>query len=155
MFIREADLFRGIAQRTLAEIGKGCSDESFSPGDVIFREGEDADALYVLVSGKVDVSIGERETVDFLVQRPGEIIGWAALVEPRVRTGTATCIEATKMVKVPREVMEHAMKKYPEDGFLIMRHLTGILAQRLRYAYRAVSEEVDFVATAAHAPSYG
>ena len=58
------------------------------------------------------------------------------------------------MVKVPREVMEHAMKKYPEDGFLIMRHLTGILAQRLRNAYRAASAEVDLM-TAAHAPSYG
>jgi len=154
MFIREADLFRGVNPRTIAEIGKESIDEDFKSGDVLFREGEQAEAFYALVEGSVEISIGEKEVVNFMVERPGEIFGWAALVEPYLRTGTATCITDVRVVKVPREVMERVMKKHPEDGFIIMRHLTGIIAQRLRTAYQAASSEVDLM-TAAHAPSYG
>jgi CRP-like cAMP-binding protein len=154
MFIREADLFRGVSQRTIAEIGKESIEENYKTGDVLFREGEEAEAFYVLAEGRVDISIGEKEVVDFVVERPGEIFGWAALVEPYLRTGTATCITDVRVVKVAREVMERVMKKHPEDGFIIMRHLTGIIAQRLRTAYQAASSEVDLM-TAAHAPSYG
>jgi CRP-like cAMP-binding protein len=154
MFIKEADLFRGVSQRTVGEIGSGSIEETLKAGDVLFRESERSEAFYVLVEGSVEISVGEKEVVNFVVERPGEVFGWSALVEPYLRTGTATCITDVRVVKVPREVMERIMKKHPEDGFIIMRHLTGIIAQRLRTAYQAASSEVDLM-TAAHAPSYG
>ncbi len=154
MFVQEGDLFKGVSQRTIAEIGKASSEETFKTGDVLFREGEQAESFYVLAEGSVEISVGEKGAIDFVVERPGEIFGWAALVEPYLRTGTATCVTDVRVVKVPRDMTENVMKRHPEDGFIIMRHLTGIITQRLRTAYQAASSEVDLM-TAAHAPSYG
>jgi CRP-like cAMP-binding protein len=154
MFMREADLFQGAGHHTIEEIAMESTEQTFRSGDVIFREGDQADALYVLAEGNVEISVGERGAINFIVGRPGEVFGWAALVEPYVRTGTAACTTDTKLLRVPSEVMERVMKKYPEDGLRIMRHLTGVLVQRLRIAYQAASSESD-LATAAATPSYG
>lgn len=154
MFIKEADLFQGVGVQTIGEIAMESTEMAFKTGEVIFREGDPAEAFYVLVEGNIEISIGERGAINFIVARPGEVFGWAALVEPYVRTGTAACTADTKVLKVPNDVMNRVMKKYPEDGLRIMRHLTSILAQRLRVAYQAASSEADLMA-AAGPRSYG
>jgi CRP-like cAMP-binding protein len=154
MFIKEADLFQGVGVHTIGEIAMESTEKVFKSGDVIFREGDQAGAFYVLVEGNVEISIGERGAINFIVGRPGEVFGWAALVDPYMRTGTAACTADTKVLEVPTDAMECVMKKYPEDGLRIMRHLTSILAQRLRVAYQAASSEADLTA-AANPKSYG
>jgi len=154
MFIKEADLFQGVGVHTIGEIAMESTEKVFKRGDVIFREGDQAEAFYVLIEGNVEISIGERGAINFIVGRPGEVFGWAALVDPYMRTGTVVCTADTKVLSVPTDVMERVMKKYPEDGLRIMRHLTSILAQRLRVAYQAASSEADLTA-AANPKSYG
>ena len=154
MFIKEADLFQGVTVQTIGEIAMESAEKTFRSGEVIFNEGDPADALYVLVEGTVEISIGEKGAINFMVGRPGEIFGWAALVDPYVRTGTAMSTADTKILRVPKDVMERVMKRHPEDGLRIMRHLTSILAQRLRFAYQSASSDVALMA-AANQPSYG
>ncbi len=154
MFTKEAELFRGVGVHTVEEIAMESTERACKSGDEIFREGDQAEDFYVLVEGNVEISIGESSAINFLVGRPGEVFGWAALVEPHVRTGTATCTVDTKLLRVPGDVMQRVMKKYPEDGLKIMRHLAGILAQRLRFAYQSASSQVDLMA-GGNQPSYG
>ena len=154
MFTKEAELFRNVGVHTVEEIATESTEKVFESGDVIFREGDPAEDFFVLIEGNVEISVGERGSINFVVGTPGEIFGWAALVEPYLRTGTASCSASTKVLSVPSHVIDHVMRKHPEDGLKIMRHLTGILARRLRFAYESVSSQVGSMAVT-NQPSYG
>ncbi|OPY67936.1 MAG: transcriptional regulator FixK [Syntrophorhabdus sp. PtaU1.Bin002] len=133
--IEESDLFKGASQQFLKEIGNAGEAKHFKRGSIIFRTNEKALYIYQLVEGSVDIMMVEKEVIHFTARRPGEIFGWSGLVEPHVYTATAKCKTDTRAVRISREAVEAAMMKYPADGLAILRHLTGIIAQRLRHAY--------------------
>lgn len=133
--IEESDLFRGVSPEFLHEIGKAGEIKLFKDDSFIFRSNEKARYVYQLIEGTIDIMITEKALIHFTINRPGEIIGWSALVEPYMYTATAKCKSETKVVKISREAIEKAILKYPSDGLAILRHLTGIISHRLRHAY--------------------
>lgn len=135
---KESDLFRGVSQRIIAGIGKMGEEMVFKREDIIFSTDENASAIYEMVEGEVDIVVLEKENMHFVVKRPGEIFGWSALVEPYVYTATAKCLKVTRVIRVGRDVIENVVKRHPEEGLIIYKHLTGIVAQRLRSAYQYI-----------------
>ncbi len=138
---RESDLFKGASQRIISEIGKNSEEVSFEKDTVIFRTNEEAHYLYVLVEGELDIVILEKENIHFKVIKPGEVFGWSALVEPYLYTATARCETGVKAIRIAREDIEKAVKRHPEEGLVIYKHLTGIIAQRLRNAYKHIYQQ--------------
>lgn len=135
---RESDLFKGVSQRVMNDIGKMGEEMTFDEGTTIFKADDDAHFLYELVEGTVDIVISEKENLHFVVDRPGEIFGWSALVEPYVYTGTATCMSKTRVVRLSRDAIENVVKRHPDEGLVVYKHLAGIIAQRLRTAYQYI-----------------
>ena len=135
---KEFDLFKGVSQRVIAEIGKMGEEVSFERDDVIFRADEPGSSFYELVEGEVDIVVLEKENMHFIVKRPGEIFGWSALVEPYVYSATARCLAPTKVIRIGRDIIENEVKRHHEEGLIIYKHLIGIVAQRLRSAYQYI-----------------
>jgi len=135
---RESDLFKGVSQRVISEIGKSSEEASFEKDSIIFKVDTEAAYIYELVEGEVDIVILEQENMHFKVVKPGEIFGWSALVEPYVYTATARCMADTKIIRISRDSIESAVKRHPEEGLIIYKHLTGIIAYRLRNAYQYI-----------------
>ena len=138
---RESDLFKGVSQRVISEIGKSSEEVSLEKDAVIFRADEDAYYLYVLVEGEVDIVVLEKENMHFKVIRPGEIFGWSALVEPYTYSAMARCVVNTKAIRIARDSIENTVKRHPDEGLIIYKHLTGIIAQRLRNAYQYIYKQ--------------
>src|SRR5512136_1278323 len=86
---KESDLFKGVSNRVIGEIGRAAVEVVFEPETLIFKTEEDASTIYELVEGTVDIMVLEREHIQYTVMRPGEIFGWSALVEPYIYTATA------------------------------------------------------------------
>jgi CRP-like cAMP-binding protein len=135
---KESDLFRGVSQRVMSEIGKNSEEIVIEKDSVIFRNDEEALYIYELVEGEVDIVLLERENMHYTMTRPGEIFGWSALVEPYVYTATARCSEDAKVIRISRDTIEDVVKRHPAEGLFIYKHLTGIVAQRLRNAYQHI-----------------
>jgi CRP-like cAMP-binding protein len=141
MAIKESDLFKGVSQRFITKIAKNSEEATFRRNSIIFRAGEPAGRFYVLVEGEVEISLGKREGPRLLVNRPGEVFGWSALVEPYVFTATARARRDTKVLAISRDLVEGAINEHPAEGIAVLKNLTGIIAQRLRYAYRSLVPE--------------
>jgi CRP-like cAMP-binding protein len=140
MAIMEADLFRGVSQRFITRIAHGAEEQTYQKNSLIFRRGEEASHFYVLVEGHVGIEIGEKEEV-LEVERPGEVFGWSALVEPYMYTASARSIKQTRAIRISRDLVEAAIKEHPEEGLAVLKNLTGIIAGRLRYAYQQLVPE--------------
>ena len=135
---KEFDLFHGASQRVIGEIGKNSEEVVFENDSIIFKNDEEALYIYELVEGEVDIVVLERENMHYTITRLGEIFGWSALVEPYVYTATARCSMNTKVLRISRDTIEDAVKRHPNEGLFIYKHLTGIIAQRLRNAYQHI-----------------
>jgi CRP-like cAMP-binding protein len=140
MAIMESDLFRGVSQRFITRIANSAEEQTYKKNSIIFKRGERASHFYVLVAGDVHIEVGETEAT-LAVRRPGEVFGWSALVEPYTYTATARCLEETKALKISRDLLEAGIKEHPDEGLAVLKNLAGIIAGRLRFAYRQLVPE--------------
>jgi CRP-like cAMP-binding protein len=140
MAIMEADLFKGVSQRFITRIANGAEEQTCKGNSIIFKRGEEASNFYVLASGDVHIEIGAMEET-LAINRPGEVFGWSALVEPYTYTATARCVKDTKVIKVSRDLLETAIKEHPGEGLAVLKNLAAIIAARLRYAYQQLVPE--------------
>lgn len=113
---------------------------SLAPGEVLFEQGDEGDALYAIITGAVEFSVlaldGRKLTLD--VMRPGALFGEITLFEPGGRTATATATEATLLWRVRHPDVLAQIRQRP-DLAVDMIHLAG---QRMRWMGRQLNEQV-------------
>jgi CRP-like cAMP-binding protein len=116
-------------------------------GDVVLREGDSADAFYVLVDGTVEVSSasGGRDAPLRTLAARGQPVGWAAaMVEPCIHAVTAAARTRTTLLRWDRAALEARADRRPEFGVVLQRQVLGVLSARLRAArLRLVARRYD------------
>jgi CRP/FNR family cyclic AMP-dependent transcriptional regulator len=139
MAITESELFKGVSQRFITRIANASEEQKYKADSIIFRRGDQASYFYVLVSGEVHGEMGAEDTL--VVDKPGEIFGWPAMVAPYAYTGTARCVKDTRAIKISRDLIEEVINEHPAEGLAVLKNLAAIIASRLRYAYQQLMPE--------------
>jgi CRP/FNR family cyclic AMP-dependent transcriptional regulator len=111
--------------------GAGAPARSYKAGDVIFREGDPAEELYIVKSGKVEVRLGNR-VIDTLPEL--SIFGEMALIDHSPRSATVAAATDTTVVPVGEKQFLFLVSRTPHFALNVMR----VLAQRLRSANKVV-----------------
>jgi CRP/FNR family cyclic AMP-dependent transcriptional regulator len=111
--------------------GAGAPTLSFKAGDVIFREGDPAKALYIVKSGQVEIRLGNR-LLDTLPEL--SIFGEMALIDHNPRSATAVAATDTTLVPVDEKQFLFLVSRTPYFALNVMR----VLAQRLRISNAVV-----------------
>ncbi len=107
--------------------------------DVLFQKGDPARHFYVLLKGRVKLSLGDTGPVVYMVRQPGEIIGWSGLIGRDAYSAEGECMEATNLLKFDRDVFLKILKKYPQNEALLFKRLAEMLANRLLELYPTIS----------------
>jgi len=108
--------------------------ESFPEGKTIFRQGDEANHLYILIDGMVDLSVKTGEKIDFLtskVEKEGAAFGIPSLIEPFRYNVTATCLKTSKLLVINAGLVKIEMERDPKMGMEIMKKLVSIYFNRL------------------------
>ena len=110
--------------------GSGAPVRVFKQGEVIFREGDPATELYVIKSGRVAISTGNRllATLD-----DNGIFGEMALIDKTPRSATVTAATDVELVPVNEKQFLFLVSQTPFFALKVMR----VLAGRLRAANKA------------------
>jgi CRP-like cAMP-binding protein len=135
---QESDLFKGVSNRVIGEIGRGATEVVFERDTLIFKTDDEASTIYELVEGTVDIMVLEQEHVQYSVSKPGEIFGWSAMIEPYVYTGTARAATLVKAIGINRSIIEATVTRHPAEGLIIYKNLSGIIGRRLKSAYQHI-----------------
>ncbi len=110
-------------------------EERFAPGEVIFREGEDGEKMYVILAGQVMISkyipgAGE-EALAFLGR--GDYFGEMALIDGRPRSAEAKAHgEEAVVLALSREVVEGLLDIHKVSSARLLKLLCSLVARRLR-----------------------
>ena len=108
--------------------------EPFPEGKTIFRQGEEAHRLYILIEGTVDLSVKTGEKIDFMtskIEKEGAVFGIPSLIEPFRYNVTATCLKPSKVLVIDADHIKMNMEKDLKMGMEIMKKLASIYFNRL------------------------
>jgi CRP/FNR family cyclic AMP-dependent transcriptional regulator len=136
--LARSELFSAFQPEAVAAIAASARSMSLERNDIIFAEGEPADALYVVQSGRIAIllrSVDGRESVVALMEE-GDLFGEMALFEPTGRTAEARALETSQLVAVPYPAVRAALEATPE----VLWSVVALLARRLRVTDAALAD---------------
>ena len=104
--------------------------KEFAPGTVLFREGEPGREMYVVQSGRVNVSKKAGEVEKILASLgPGEFLGEMSILNNKPRSATATCAEASKLLVIDAKTFEAMIRGNAEIAIRMIKKLADRLAE--------------------------
>jgi len=107
----------------------GQSKLSFKEGAVVYRKGEMAQQMYVILSGRIRMYVGTEPQGDWAEELgKGDFFGEGSLLEPIARIHTAVALEDSEVVAISRGTFLRMIRQNPEVSVKMMQRL----AQRNR-----------------------
>jgi CRP-like cAMP-binding protein len=103
-------------------------------GDMLFREGDREDYLYVLLEGqiKLEVEVPTRGQVTIYNAEILDIIGWSSMTPiVRQRTASARATRSSLLIGFNTKLLQQMCDEDHELGYIIMRRLANVVANRL------------------------
>ena len=124
---------RGVSREHLEQIASVAEISDYQESDVLFREGDVADSVYLVVFGKMVLELctpewGCKQIVEV---GPGEMLGWSALSEHRQLSATARVIGKTRLVRIDGARLIAICEEDPQFGYEFMHRTMLALAKRL------------------------
>jgi CRP-like cAMP-binding protein len=139
--LARTDFFGGAAPALLRELAAQGSELPLIRGDVLFREGDTAESLYLVISGRIAIVIANpidhRETVVALMDS-GDLFGEMALLDDGPRSAMARALEPSTVFAIP---FAPVIKAFRNDPTLLWG-VTRLLAHRLRVMDEALADSV-------------
>jgi CRP/FNR family transcriptional regulator, cyclic AMP receptor protein len=139
--LAQSNFFSGASADDLVRLVGSGTDKELVRGDVLFHEGDAADALYLVLSGRLAIVIANpidrRESVVALMER-GDLFGELGLLDGRPRSAMARALEASRVLSIPYEPAGEMFRNDPQ----LLWGVTELLAGRLRSMDEVLADSV-------------
>jgi CRP/FNR family transcriptional regulator, cyclic AMP receptor protein len=133
-----SDLFVNLGAEALARVAVKASTMRLERNDALFGEGDQADELFVVLTGRIAIakrSTDGRESLVALME-PGDIFGEMPLFDGEPRSASARALERSEVVRVPFEAMRSELEAQPA----LMWDVVALYASRLRATDDALAD---------------
>jgi CRP-like cAMP-binding protein len=143
MYTKQSDLLKGLSKDFVGKVMEIAEKETHKGGYLLFKEGDQAKQLYILLKGRVSITIGEIGHTVYTVNYAGEVFGWSSLVGRKAYSGSAECKEPTKLLRIGVEKLEKLFEKDRANEITFFRQLAAGLGSRLIQSYKMISEKAQ------------
>lgn len=129
-------LFSDLTPKQLDSIGTHMAMRVYEKGDVILRQGEVADTLYIIVAGQVKVFMSDESHREVIINTlsAGEFFGEIPLFDQEPRSASVAALERCHIQSLSYPAFQKIIERSPE----IARKLMATMATRLRHADRQI-----------------
>jgi len=113
--LRRSSLFQFLTEEHYEKLRALLKEESYDFGDLLVKQGDPADAFYVLASGRARVVKTDQagEEIALASLKPGDSFGESALIEGGTRTATVRCSTAVEALRLGRDDFLQLTEKIP------------------------------------------
>ena len=137
--LQRFDLLTGLDDPELAAIERAVNVRTVEAGTTVIREGEVADEMYFLLSGRISVLLPLDVTEGGRSRRiatlgPGVAFGEMALLDEATRSADVVCDEASTIASLSLGALTELEASYPAISRTVHTNLARLLARRLRSA---------------------
>jgi CRP/FNR family transcriptional regulator, cyclic AMP receptor protein len=125
LFIRRVPIFKELRDDFIVRLASVMDELSFPTNYTIFKQGEEGRSLYVVISGRVKIHIGDKVLAEF---PKGEYFGEMSVFDAQPRSASATTLESCECLELTQEQLYDAIEETPE----ISVNIIGVLCRRIR-----------------------
>lgn len=102
--LRRSSLFQFLPEDHFESLREILQEENYEFGDLLVRQGDPADAFYILVSGRARVVKTDQNGNEIVLAtlKPGDSFGESALTEGGTRTATVRCSNSVEALRLDR-----------------------------------------------------
>jgi CRP-like cAMP-binding protein/Fe-S-cluster-containing hydrogenase component 2 len=135
-YLRKVPLFGNLSDAVIQELEGKVKLKSFNQGDVIFREGDPGDSLYIIRNGFVKISkqkADKDQIIAYLAQ--GSYFGEMALLEDEKRSATVSAFTKVEIIQVVKDDFNTLLARDPKlaeevNDIIMERKLKTLEVQR-------------------------
>ena len=122
--LRRVPLFSGIEPTKLKLLAFTSDRVSYSAGQILFRQGDEGDAAYVILSGTAEVLVeSESGQIKVAELEPNSIVGEIAILCNVSRTATVRAAAPLEALRIRKEHFLRLLTEFPEMTIEILRVL--------------------------------
>ncbi|MDA1102402.1 MAG: cyclic nucleotide-binding domain-containing protein [Gemmatimonadetes bacterium] len=125
MILKGSEFFKNFPGGDLAGIAALAGVEHVQKGEVVFEQGDEGDAFYMVVSGSILIS---RGATSLATLGPREGFGEMAILDKESRSASATAVEDTTLLSLDRDSFDRVVEQNP----VVARGVYRVLTERLR-----------------------
>ncbi|HRZ87669.1 MAG TPA: cyclic nucleotide-binding domain-containing protein [bacterium] len=131
LFLRSIPIFAALKMFELAHVAEIAEEVDLPKGELLFRENEMGDCLYIVVSGSVDVikQVEGREKI-IAVLGEKESVGEMSILDSEPRSATVRAGADVKLLKISSDDFTELLGENPGISFGIFRVFTKRLRQK-------------------------
>lgn len=132
LFVRKVPIFAELRDDFLVRLASIMEELQFPAKHTIFTQGEEGRSLYILVSGRVRVHIGNRELAQL---EQGTCFGEMAVFDAEPRSASVTTLESCACLMLTQQQLYEAIEETPGIAVNIIR----LLSRRIRELNRTIN----------------
>jgi CRP-like cAMP-binding protein len=140
--LKDVPFFHGLSAADRKWIQASFREEAHRAGDVLFHQSQFADRLYLLISGRVEISFkpydGESLTISQI--EPGGVFGWSAALGRPSYTSGAVCTADGRSLSIRGRDLRRICEEHPATGVVLLERLAEGIALRLTSTHDRVME---------------
>lgn len=138
LYLKNIEIFTDLSVNELAAVASVTEEASFGEGDLVFREGERGDTLFLIVEGDVAVIKGCNTDKEIELDSigTGDYFGEIALFGDDRRSATIRVKKAARFLTLHKQELQEIVREYPQ----IALHVCRVLSMRIRRLHGKISD---------------
>ncbi len=144
--LQQVPIFADLSLRELKRLKAIIHLRHYAHGERIFQIGHPGAAMFIIQSGRVNISIpssAQQEDLVLASLYPGAFMGELALLDDSPRSATAIAMEDTVMLALFRSDLDKFLDKEVVIGSKILKALAKVIGQRLRMTNSQLSDQKE------------
>ncbi len=141
--LKNQAFFQNLDEEFLRFLARSARPRDVAKGDVLFKQGDWADAFYLLRDGEVLIEIPSISGPSLEIQRlrEGQILGWSWLIAPYKWTFQARAEDDTHLLEFDGAAILTHCEEDPSFGYALLKRFSGLMSERLEAARRRMMDE--------------
>jgi CRP-like cAMP-binding protein len=133
--LRSMSFTQGMEPKHVKKLASLSVEVKFATNDVIFREGDEGKAIFLIEEGQIIVeakTADQENPVPILIVEKGDLLGWSSLFPPRRKTSSARATMPTWALAIDVARLQDAFRSDHSLEVDVIRRVADVLNNRLR-----------------------
>jgi len=140
--IAETSFFKDLDRDVLDFLEQHATPRSLAADEVLFVHGAQADAFYLLRSGRIKLEVAAITGLPLALQtlEPGAVLGWSWLIPPYRWHFQARADTASEVLVFDGKAVRQRCEQDPAFGFALLKRFSTLMSERMEHARRTMME---------------
>lgn len=126
LILKNSEFFADVKTEDLSIVAKVLEEAQFHKGDIMFRQGDFGEDMYIVQSGRIGIALNDNQSQpDFVSEmKKGDCFGEMGLLDEQPRSASAHVIEDSTVLILSKERLKTLISSYPELSLGMLKSLS-------------------------------